>query len=110
MVPDGAASRSDVQIKTPVNRQSIQSQKTSDKNKDRVEDKQVTNRKVMVTMIDGGPVVATAYAVTKKDKNTNSSKKTRDSKKVTKKLTEKITTINSLTLGISVCQTMCRAH
>lgn len=97
MVPDGAASRSDVQIKTPVNRQSMQSQKTSDKNKDRVEDKQVPNRKVMVTMIDGGPVVATAYAVTKKDKNSNSSKK-RESKKVTIKLTRKVTAINSLIL------------
>lgn len=91
MVPDGAASRSDLPVKTVDVRQSMPVQKASDKNKDKLEDKQNQNRKVMVTMIDGGPVVATAYAVSKKDKVSSSSKKSRDSKKVMKIIAVRLT-------------------
>lgn len=80
MVPDGASSRSDIRIKATDVRQSMPVQKSSDKNKEKVEDKQNQNKKIMVTMIDGGPVVATAYAVSKKEKYSSSSKNPKDKK------------------------------
>lgn len=61
MVPDG--SHQEVNFKAV--RQSMPVQKSSDKDRDKSEEKQPQNRKVMVTMIDGGlPVVA----VSKRDK------------------------------------------
>lgn len=77
MVPDGAGSRPEVNFKPNV-RQSMPVQKLSDKERERNEDRQQPNRKVMVTMIDGGlPVVA----VSKREK-TNSVKKDKEKVKV----------------------------
>lgn len=72
MVPDGAGSRHEVSYK-PVKevRQSLPPPKI-DRDREKNEEKQPQNRKVMVTMIDGGlPVVA----VSKREKTTNSIKK-----------------------------------
>ena len=74
MVPDG--SHQEVNVKTV--RQSMPVQKTSEKEKDRSEERQPQNRKIMVTMIDGGlPVVA----VSKRDKTAHL-KKDKDKIKV----------------------------
>lgn len=80
MVPDGAGSRPDVSFK-PVKdvRQSLPMPKISDRDKEKSEDKQPQNRRVMVTMIDGGlPVVA----VSKRDRTSHSMKKEKDKAKV----------------------------
>lgn len=77
MVPDGAGSRPDVNFKPKDVRQSLPMPKISDKEKS--EDKQPQNRRVMVTMIDGGlPVVA----VSKRDRTSHSIKKEKDKAKV----------------------------
>lgn len=73
MVPDGSG-RDDVSYKPPKDvRHTMPAPKTSDKDKEKKDDKvQPQNRKVMVTMMDGGlPVVA----VSKRDKTSNSVKK-----------------------------------
>lgn len=77
MVPDGAGSRQEVCYKPKDIRQSLPMPKISDR--ERVEEKQPVNRKVMVTMIDGGlPVVA----VSKRDRNSHSMKKEKEKTKV----------------------------
>lgn len=77
MVPDGAGSRQEVCYKPKDIRQSLPMPKISDREK--VEEKQPANRKVMVTMIDGGlPVVA----VSKRDRNSHSMKKEKEKTKV----------------------------
>lgn len=73
MVPDGAGSRHEVSYK-PVKdvRQSLPPSRIGDRDREKNEEKQPQNRKVMVTMIDGGlPVVA----VSKREKTGNSIKK-----------------------------------
>lgn len=80
MVPDGAGSRHEVSYK-PIKdvRQSLPMPKISDRDKEKSEEKQPQNRKVMVTMIEGGlPVVA----VSKREKTSNSIKKDKDKTKV----------------------------
>lgn len=70
MVPDGAGSRPDVSFKPKDVRQSLPMPKISDRDREKSEDRQ--NRRVMVTMIDGGlPVVA----VSKRDRTSHSIKK-----------------------------------
>lgn len=79
MVPDGAGSRPDVSFKPKDVRQSLPMPKISDRDKEKSEDKQHQNRRVMVTMIDGGlPVVA----VSKRDRTSHSMKKEKDKAKV----------------------------
>jgi hypothetical protein len=72
MVPDGAGSRQELNIKIKDLRHSMPVQRIQEKEREKNEDKPQQNHKVMVTMIDGGlPVVA----VSKRNRTTNSSKK-----------------------------------
>lgn len=65
-------------LKTKEVRQSMPVQKTSDKDKEKGDENKQQNRRIMVTMIDGGlPVVA----VSKRDKVTNSVKKEKEKEK-----------------------------
>jgi hypothetical protein len=78
MVPDGAGSRQELNIKPKDLRHSMPVQKIIDKERERNEERQ-THHKVMVTMIDGGlPVVA----VSKRNRTTNASKKEKKVKRV----------------------------
>lgn len=77
MVPDGAGSRQEVSYKPKDVRQSMPATRVTER--DRSEEKQPQNRKVMVTMIDGGlPVVA----VSKREKTSGSMKKDKEKSKV----------------------------
>lgn len=80
MVPDGSGSHQSMIVQTKDVRQSMPVQKISEKGKAKNDNKQQENRRVMVTMIDGGlPVVA----VSKRDKTSNHLKKEKDKLKVT---------------------------
>lgn len=69
---------SQIVLKAKDVRQSMPVQKTSDKDKEKGDENKQQNRKIMVTMIDGGlPVVA----VSKRDKITNSVKKDKEKEK-----------------------------
>lgn len=73
MVPDGAGSRHELNIKpTRDLRHSMPVQRILDKDREKHEEKQPQNNRVMVTMIDGGlPVVA----VSKRNRAVSSAKK-----------------------------------
>lgn len=78
MVPDGAGSHQNINFKPKDVRQSMPTQKTSEKYRERNEEKQPQNRKIMVTMVEGGlPVLA----VSKREK-TPVAKKEKDQVKV----------------------------
>lgn len=77
MVPDGAGSRPEVYFKPKSVRQSMPT--PVQKHDERCEEKHPQNRKVMVTMIDGGlPVLA----ISKREKTTNAFKKEKEKIKV----------------------------
>lgn len=79
MVPDGAGSHQNINLKTRDVRQSMPTQKISEKNREKNEEKQPQNRKIMVTFLDGGlPVLA----VSKRDKTVPIAKKDKDQVKV----------------------------
>lgn len=73
--PDG--SRSEADHNKSHTRQSMPVQKTSDREKEKTEERQPQNRKVMVTMIDGGTIVASV-----RDRTSNLVKKEKEKAKV----------------------------
>jgi hypothetical protein len=77
-VSDGTGSQSEISFKAKDSRQSMPVQKLSDREKN--DDKQPQNRKIMVTMLDGGalPVVA----VSKRERASNPIKKDKEKSKV----------------------------